>query len=201
MNAASSSSGSSRSAEQLNDGNIGSSSASHVAGSAVAPGQLAPPIGHSTPSPDGHLRHTVADAIHTGSDMPAVQTGIGAEDVTGIGQTQGETAGVQDDAAQDTPGQHAGGVDRHRRHQPHGPPQRSSSLAVRRRTTGSGARVERKDEPSGQLEQAVSRPDRRSRRDEDPDAHALLNLPPPLPFNLKVDNLWVGVPARSKALS
>lgn len=33
------------------------------------------------------------------------------------------------------------------------------------------------------------------------DENTLLILPPPLPFNLGVENLWVGVPDRSKVFS
>jgi hypothetical protein len=35
-----------------------------------------------------------------------------------------------------------------------------------------------------------------SRMEDDKD-NALLNLPPPVPFDLKVENLWVGVPKRN----
>lgn len=72
---------------------------------------------------------------------------------------------------------------------PHPPPARQSSLSI-------GP----KDSPT-EPDLTHSDPEKRkstasTAHANAPDANALLNLPPPLPFDLRVSNLWVGVPAR-----
>lgn len=169
------------------DGVADAAAEPQASGSAAAPVMLAPPIEYPTAQDDGHFRYIdMADAIHGGDDTSARQ----GSSVAGVKIPSGSR--VQEGIVADEDlEQQPGSGSRQERYQPHEPPKRSSSLAVRH--------------PAGLKEwesvQGVSHPDRILRSNADPNAQALLNLPPPLPFNLKVDNLWVGVPARSKALS
>lgn len=73
---------------------------------------------------------------------------------------------------------------------PHPPPVRESSLSARTK----------EEAPRGPQQVPTDQGKRRSTastaHDPSPDANALLNLPPPLPFDLRVSSLWVGVPHR-----
>lgn len=79
---------------------------------------------------------------------------------------------------------------RHRRNTrpPNAPPPRHSSLSVRRPNDETTIHQESEEKAGPWTQSAHSKGDQ--------NVNALLNLPPPLPFDLSVSNLWVGVPHR-----
>jgi hypothetical protein len=103
--------------------------------------------------------------------------------------------------------------------QPHLPPLRGSSLSLPSSPTMDGPHVPdvaptRRPRPTSHSPRVVSfslpasegvemkdMPTSADLESQPTDENTLLNLPPPLPFNLGVENLWVGVPDRSKVFS
>lgn len=77
---------------------------------------------------------------------------------------------------------------------PHDPPPRRSSLSTRRSQQQRSENDHTDEKRSTQMPATDEAPVTGGR--EGADTSALLNLPPPLPFDLHVSNLWVGVPNR-----